>query len=320
MRIENPLIRHPFGKLMSLSGIEGKEVQKNIPRLNHPDIANEYAGQFALNISRLGNKLIDVFEKKLDTTVILTMMRGGLYTGIDLSSFIKSKTEIEIPVEGIHVLHKESSGLRNTTAWLTAREILRKYPDAKNYFLVDGWIGTGMSIKMTKLMLNFAFADLGDTKDIKVSSISPIDPIGICDYSLRRDLVNPYHLEDNDSLGISKPRFVNGVPVSEINTSTDSAAILEPIEDFNLRAYLEKSPYYLNPKPNDLPNLGQNGWGLGFNEALNRAQGDHIIITTPPVIPLLKRLDMPYIQGPDLLPYNWLAISVPRTDISNQNI
>ena len=171
---------------------------------------------------------------------------------------------------------------------------------------------------MTQLMLQSAFQDLDNTRNRKVDvySVSPIDPIGICDFSLKIDLLNPYHLADNNSIGIDRPELTNDIPISVINTCVDRDVLLAPLMDFEQRSRYGNSPFYLNPRQNDLPNLGQNSWGLGLNEALNRAHGDHVVIATPPVVSLLEDLGVRHITGPTTLPFNWLAISVPQKDLT----
>jgi len=109
MKLENPFERHPFGQLMSLAGIKTTEITSYTSRPLYPDIISKYADYFYLQMSRLGNKLIDAFKDRLDETVILTMLRGGIYTGLDLTAFIKAKIGNEIPVEGISILYKKKA-------------------------------------------------------------------------------------------------------------------------------------------------------------------------------------------------------------------
>lgn len=316
----NPFFKHPYSAFSSFSGMRlldaDEEAHKILRKPEKLDLES-HKEVFFTQMNRLALKLTESLGRDISNTVILPILRGGTLAGIDLAYLLFKYTGVKIPVEGIKmVFPTPSDQLRVSTAQSTVRSLLKKHPNLRTFLLVDDWTGAGKQMFRHKALLETVLKEI--SKSYQVFSVSPIDPIHICDFGEHKDILNPFSAF-NESPGIKTAELSDGEPITRISEVEDRHLLLESIFDFQRRASLPRNNIcYVNERPKPLPNLlqYQYDWGLGINEALHRARKNDIIFASSEAQPVLDQLGVDYLSNANGLPFGWQAISVPRRDLS----
>lgn len=231
--------------------------------------------------------LIDKDIENENRVVLISLLRGGITTSIIIKKLLMFKKKKYYPLVGLPLHRQYGNKGKIIISINSIKKLLNLYPNANNFYLIDGWTGTGQSIKIAKeTLLEHVKAqgkkirtavgiDLTNTADFKGTNTDTLFLHSFCYHNLIGVKIIPFTTNQTlPKIIISRPsniliketEVIFNIAAKRINSSR--------IHDDSNLSHEDYSSVFLRQAR--LMKLG-----IGINEAIHRSLRDKDVVIIP---------------------------------------